>query len=232
MLHRIIGSRALKLRVGLAQHSRGLQSLPLINVNSGRDELLKYFNNIGSAERLYDGLANEAIISPTNETPFVFYTAHSAALYDNKFHQAGLIKEKVNSEFASLFEAGVDEMSWDNLHDHDPSVWPAFEKVQEYREQVHSMVTDIIEHHPCLDGERNMENEQFWAVVMGFEHDKIHMETSSVLIREMPLSKVKEPKGCLSLMILNTRRAKHPGSRYAVKTIQPTTILLESSQLQ
>jgi formylglycine-generating enzyme required for sulfatase activity len=34
-----------------------------------------------------------------------------------------------------------------------------------------------------------------WALVMGFEHERIHIETSSVLINEMPQSSVRFPSG-------------------------------------
>lgn len=243
-MFRGIGARRLRKWKGAGAPqmppARGLQSLPLLNVNSDRDEILKYFNNSWDlTEQLYAGLAQEDayyhIPYHRLRHPFVFYTAHSAALYDNKFHHAGLIKEKVNSDFATLFEAGVDEMSWDNLHDHDPTVFPAFAKVQEYRDQVHKMVTDIIKNHPCLDEERNIDNEKFWAVVMGFEHDKIHMETSSVLIREMPLSKVKVPDGWPMPHDSNYKEGKSPGvpvrgkdyplSNDFVK-VEPTTVKL------
>ena len=33
-----------------------------------------------------------------------------------------------------------------------------------------------------------------WALFMAFEHERIHLETSSVLIRELPLRLVREPR--------------------------------------
>ena len=51
-----------------------------------------------------------------------------------------------------------------------------------------------------------------WALFMGFEHERIHLETSSVLIRQLPLHMVTTPqgwkyaplgKGFLLLFILN-----------------------------
>ena len=35
-------------------------------------------------------------------------------------------------------------------------------------------------------------NDPFWIINMGIEHERIHIETSSVLIRELPIEKVKE----------------------------------------
>ena len=34
-----------------------------------------------------------------------------------------------------------------------------------------------------------------WAVVMGIEHERIHLETSSVLIRQLPVDMVTVPEG-------------------------------------
>jgi hypothetical protein len=34
----------------------------------------------------------------------------------------------------------------------------------------------------------------YWALVMGFEHERIHLETSSVLINELPIKLVKFPE--------------------------------------
>ena len=65
--------------------------------------------------------------------PLIFYLGHTASVYINKLLLAGLIqvycslylciwlapflefnKERVNATFESLFELGVDEMSWDD----------------------------------------------------------------------------------------------------------------------
>ncbi len=195
----MLGLRAVGLSV--RRHSpRSLHSLPQLRLDANREEMLTYFNNSWDlTEQIYAGLRDVkgfyTIPYHKLRHPFVFYIAHSAALYDNKFHRAGLIEEKVNADFGKLFEAGVDEMSWDNMHNHDLSVWPPFEEVRQYRRQVHEMVTDVVKNHPCIDGPRTMENKKFWAIVMGFEHEKIHMETSSVLMREMPLEQVSTPDG-------------------------------------
>ena len=48
--------------------------------------------------------------------PLIFYYGHTSAVYVNKMAIAGLIKpsERVNLEFETTFETGVDEMSWDD----------------------------------------------------------------------------------------------------------------------
>ncbi len=34
-----------------------------------------------------------------------------------------------------------------------------------------------------------------WALFMGMEHERIHIETSSVLIRHLPVHRVEKPRG-------------------------------------
>jgi hypothetical protein len=46
------------------------------------------------------------------------------------------------------------------------------------------VIRQLLETHPCLD-KPGMWSNQAWAVFMGFEHERIHIETSSVLIREV-----------------------------------------------
>jgi 5-histidylcysteine sulfoxide synthase/putative 4-mercaptohistidine N1-methyltranferase len=124
----------------------------------------------------------------------IFYYAHPAALYVNKFRLAGLVKDPINSYFEQIFETGVDEMSWDDMSKNDME-WPSVEAVRDYRQQVHAVVTQVIENHDGLnDGHPPIGiDHPLWALFMGFEHERIHVETSSVLIREMPLSLVKRP---------------------------------------
>jgi len=61
--------------------------------------------------------------------------------YVNKLLVSGLIGEPVNKEFELLFETGVDEMNWDDLHEGEEQVWPELEQVIEYRQQVYEAVT-------------------------------------------------------------------------------------------
>ncbi len=45
--------------------------------------------------------------------------------------------------------------------------------------------SQLILGHPCLDKQNVGWDDPAWAVFMGFEHERIHIETSSVLIREV-----------------------------------------------
>ena len=89
-------------------------------------------------------------------------------------------------------ETGVDEMNWDDLHEGEQDVWPALDQVRQYRDAVYELVRQVIRTHPSLEKPITMAS-LTWSLAMGFEHERIHLETSSVLIRELPLEYVKEP---------------------------------------
>ena len=176
-----------------------LHSLPMLNLNGGRDAILAYFENTWSlTELLFTSLASDEayFIRPYHKTrhPLVFYYAHPVCFYVNKLLVSGLIEQPVNQEFELLFEVGVDEMTWDDLHEGESDVWPELSAVREYRRQVYELVHELIRTHPIFDEPVTMDKPS-WALVMAFEHERIHLETSSVLIRELPLEHVRQPAG-------------------------------------
>eukprot|EP01006_Ploeotia_vitrea_P023614 TRINITY_DN56143_c0_g1_i2.p1 TRINITY_DN56143_c0_g1~~TRINITY_DN56143_c0_g1_i2.p1 ORF type:complete len:651 (+),score=357.02 TRINITY_DN56143_c0_g1_i2:457-2409(+) len=75
-------------------------------------------------------------------------------------------------------------MSWDDLLEEHYD-WPSVEAVKAYRDQVRAVVEDAIMNLPLKLP--ISWDDQFWAILMGIEHERIHLETSSVLIRELPL---------------------------------------------
>ena len=105
----------------------------------------------------------------------------------------------MNPYFESIFEVGVDEMLWDDMHKND-MVWPTVSEVHEYRKEVYNVVKNAIETHPSLDDKNGAEpvlvnqDHPMWALFMGFEHERIHLETSSVLFRETPRELVQVGK--------------------------------------
>ncbi|HOH60124.1 MAG TPA: 5-histidylcysteine sulfoxide synthase, partial [Candidatus Cloacimonadota bacterium] len=121
--------------------------------------------------------------------PLVFYLGHTAVFYINKLNIAGIISERINPAFESMFAVGVDEMSWDDLNDAHYD-WPAIPRVREYRDKVRSFVDDLISKLPAPEGGITWDS-PWWAVIMGIEHERIHLETSSVLIRQMPLQRLQ-----------------------------------------
>jgi len=101
---------------------------------------------------------------------------------------AGLIDKRIDPKFESMFAVGVDEMSWDDLNE-DHYDWPAVEEVKAYRKKVQAMVNKVIRQAP-LKLPIDWEN-PWWSIMMGIEHEQIHLETSSVLIRQQRLEWVK-----------------------------------------
>lgn len=173
-------------------------SLPVLDLRGGRGEILRYFHNTWElTEILFSSLASEEAFyrRPYHKTrhPLIFYYAHPVCFYVNKLLVSGLLQSPVNSEFELLFETGVDEMTWDDLHENDQEVWPTLRDVQDYRKQVYNIVTDLIRVHPAFD-EPICQGKATWSLAMAFEHERIHLETSSVLIRELPLDLVKKPE--------------------------------------
>ncbi len=129
--------------------------------------------------------------------PQIFYYGHTPCLYINKLRVAGVLSEPVNAYFESIFEVGVDEMLWDDMHKND-MIWPTVSEVFQYRKKVYDTVVDVIMHHPNLECESGKsltvnQDHPMWALFMGFEHERIHLETSSVLFREMRIDLVQRP---------------------------------------
>ncbi len=172
-------------------------SLPMVNASGGRQALRAYFENTWRlTETLFSALvSDEAYFErPYHKTrhPLIFYYVHPVSFYINKLLVAGLIDEPVNKHFEALFETGVDEMSWDDLHDGEQDVWPTVAEAREYRQQVYAVVSHLIETHPAFDRPCTQDSPG-WALVMCFEHERIHLETSSVLMRELPLKFLRQP---------------------------------------
>ncbi|MFA8450795.1 MAG: 5-histidylcysteine sulfoxide synthase [Bacteroidales bacterium] len=158
-----------------------------------RKALLNYFENTYLLDdSLYmDLLSGEQSFYKSADSlrhPLIFYFGHTACFYVNKLLNAKLLDKHVNSEFESMFAVGVDEMSWDDLNQ-DNYDWPSLNDVINYRKKVYEIVKKIICEVPIYDSIKW--GNPLWAVLMGIEHQRIHIETSSVLIRQLPLEFVK-----------------------------------------
>lgn len=165
-----------------------------------RQEALDYFNNTWTlSELLFSSLkGDEAFYRPPYHSlrhPLIFYYVHPAVLYVNKLRLAKLVESPIDSKFESLFETGVDEMSWDDMSKNDIE-WPAVDEAQAYRRRAYELITEVIASAPGLEsGHAPITQESsLWALFMGFEHERIHLETSSVLIRELPLALLARPE--------------------------------------
>lgn len=157
-----------------------------------REEIRCYFlATFKRYEQLFEMLASEQayFIKPIAlRHPLIFYLGHTATFFINKLILAGLLQQRINASFESTFAVGVDEMSWDDLSDAHYD-WPAVAEVMAYRNLVRQVVAQLIETAPLalpIDW-----NHPWWAILMGIEHERIHLETSSVLIRQHALEYVK-----------------------------------------
>lgn len=167
-----------------------------INLRSGtpdekRSAIREYFLKTWTIdELLYTQLKSDEVFYHRGDPLrhiILFYLGHTAAFFINKLMLAKVIKQRVNARFESIFAIGVDEMSWDDL-DNNHYDWPPVSDVRDYRDQVKKVVLDVIDSVP-LEIPIIMDS-PFWIVMMGIEHERIHLETSSVLIRQLPLDEV------------------------------------------
>lgn len=153
-----------------------------------RDHFLQTFDRY---EQLFEVLSSDAAYYDKPialRHPLIFYYGHTATFFVNKLLLVGLVKERLNPRFESMFAIGVDEMSWDDLNDANYD-WPTVAEVKAYRERLRATVDEIILTAP-LSLPIDWDN-PWWAILMGIEHERIHLETSSVLIRQHRLDYVK-----------------------------------------
>ena len=121
--------------------------------------------------------------------PIIFYYGHTATFFVNKLKLAKIIDQRINPKLESIFAVGVDEMSWDDLNEKNYD-WPTLEETQIYRDKVYNLVNEVIDRLPLRLP--IIERSPWWVVMMGIEHENIHLETSSVLLRQLPLDHIEE----------------------------------------
>ncbi|WP_052750222.1 5-histidylcysteine sulfoxide synthase [Arsukibacterium sp. MJ3] len=175
--------------------SVALRRTPKLNsgtVDDKRKEIALYFTNtFDTYTRLFDCLRDDMGFYQKPiplRHPLIFYLGHTATFFINKLLLAKLIPERINPHMESVFAVGVDEMSWDDLSEENYD-WPSVSAVKDYRAKVRATVLNLINSlHLVLP--IDWEN-TWWPIVMGIEHERIHLETSSVLIRQHELAKVK-----------------------------------------
>lgn len=162
-----------------------------------RKDVLAYFENGWDiTETLFSALQDDStyyLYPDKLRHPLIFYFAHPAVFYINKFREAELIQEseRIDPYFETIFAVGVDEMSWDD-YGRAATDWPAVSAVREYRKKAHEKIVEVI-----MTAEFNSPiswDQAYWAIPMGMEHERIHIETSSVLVRQLPVNTVKRPR--------------------------------------
>jgi 5-histidylcysteine sulfoxide synthase/putative 4-mercaptohistidine N1-methyltranferase len=162
------------------------------DIEQKRKEIKEYFNKTyESYEALFECMDSDKsyyVRADYLRHPLIFYYGHTACFYINKLVLAKRIKERINPHFESIFAVGVDEMSWDDLDEKNYD-WPSVAATKNYRDAVKEMINGLID-----TTELSLPitwDSPFWAILMGIEHERIHLETSSVLMRQLPIEYVK-----------------------------------------
>jgi len=161
------------------------------SIESKRQEIKDYFNlTYRSYEALFETLADDRAFyqRPCSlRHPLIFYFGHTATFFTNKLVLAKLLPARINPKIESMCAIGVDEMSWDDLNDAHYD-WPSVNDVRNYRQEVSVAVNNLIDN---IEFSLPIDwNSPMWPIVMGIEHERIHLETSSVLIRQLPIDSV------------------------------------------
>lgn len=168
------------------------QKVPDI-LNCRMEELQHYFLESWELnDQLFSALQSESsfYLAPDPlRNPLIFYFGHTAAFYVNKLLLSGLIESGINSDYEIIFARGVDPATSDELD--VLSQWPTVGEVEAYRKEVKSMVSRLI--NSMSSSISITEESPFWALLMAIEHDRIHFETSSVLIRQLDADLLKKP---------------------------------------
>lgn len=168
--------------------------LPLRLQDIDRESLRVYLKDTWSlSDMLYNSIVNEeamySALDPLRH-PLIFYLGHNPVFYINKLRQAGLLLNPIDSHFESIFASGVDPASADEI---DKSIqWPKLEKVKKYIETVRQTLIHSIDLMDLCDISFDS---KVWSLLMSMEHERIHFETSSVLIRQCPINFLKKPEG-------------------------------------
>jgi 5-histidylcysteine sulfoxide synthase len=167
-------------------------SLLPVTLNATKEEIRSYFHNSYDLfESLFTIFRDDSIFYRKSEPtrhPMIFYFGHTAVFYINKLFVGGVIENRINPEYESLFAIGVDEMSWDDMNA-NRFVHIDVEDVRAYRDEVRTLVDELITTLP-LSLPISMDS-PWWIILMGIEHERIHIETSSVLHRQMPIEFIK-----------------------------------------
>lgn len=163
------------------------------SIESKRQEIKEYFHNTYELyEKVFEVLKDDDVFYEKSEItrhPMIFYFGHTATFFINKLINMKIINERINPNFESIFAVGVDEMSWDDM-DSARYNWPKVVDVREYREKVKALVDELIMTLPL--SLPISENSPMWIILMGIEHERIHIETSLVLHRQMPIEFIKD----------------------------------------
>lgn len=159
------------------------------SVAGKREEIRKYFHQTFSLyESLFDCINHDDgyyLRAEPLRHPLIFYFGHTAVFFINKLLLGKYHTERVDEHLESMFAIGVDEMSWDDLNSEHYD-WPSVAETRAYRDQVRQVVDSLIDRMPL--SLPITPDTPAWLILMGIEHERIHLETSSVVMRMLPLA--------------------------------------------
>lgn len=163
------------------------------SVEEKRQEIKEYFiQTYELDEKLFDLLKDKKCLykQPNRlRHPLIFYFGHTATFFINKLNVSNIIKKRINKTYESIFAIGVDEMSWDDL-DKEHYTWPTYEQTKAYRDETKTLILELID---TMEFTMPINwHSPMWIILMGIEHANIHIETSSVLLRELDIKYLKE----------------------------------------
>ncbi len=178
-----------------SEHDIRVTKTPVLNQGKPealRQQVLDYFHATFSLyESIFECLNGEAAFTARANPlrhPLIFYYGHTAVFFINKLNVAKMIDERVDPALESMLAIGVDEMSWDDLNEAHYE-WPYSAAVKAYRDQTRKIVDRFI--RTCEIKVPVEWDDPLWLIMMGIEHERIHLETSAVLLRELPLEMVR-----------------------------------------
>ncbi len=164
-----------------------------------REEIRSYFHQTFDVyEQLFEVMASDEAYYQRADPlrhPLIFYYGHTAVFFINKLVLGKYLPKRLDPELERMCAVGVDEMSWDDLNEAHYD-WPTVERVKQYRAKAREAIDQLIS-----EADISLPigwDSPFWVIMMGIEHERIHLETSSVLIRHLPLSMLKtHPAWCV-----------------------------------
>ena len=163
------------------------------NPEAKRAEIRRYFHQTCAVyEALFALIKDDESYYERHEPlrhPLIFYFAHPAVFYVNKLIAGRFIPQRLDASLEAMMAVGVDEMSWDDLN-RAHYEWPAVETVRQYRRALRGLVDAFIQSMPLELPIR--QDSPAWIILMGIEHERIHLETSSVIMRQMPLAELRQ----------------------------------------
>lgn len=158
------------------------------SVEEKRAEIKQYFQNTWKTyESLFALINNDEAYYLRPEPlrhPLIFYFGHTATFYINKLILGKYIQQRINHSLEAICAVGVDEMSWDDL-DSRHYDWPTVTEIKIYRTQVYERINQLID---TMELTLPISQDSLaWVILMGCEHERIHLETSSVIMRMLSL---------------------------------------------